>query len=386
MTSSRPRLLLLSTSFSHDSTGQEAAGGFVRDLVLALSRQAAVTVVAPAAASRTIQLPGYAVRYFAVARQPLSLLRPLDPRDWPGIVQALRGGLAATRAALEDGPVDLVVALWVLPSGFWARTATAGGTPYVTWALGSDIWSLGRVPGVRQVLARVLRGARKNYADGMELADQVRRIGGGDVAFLPSSRHLPVVARPAPLRREPPYRLAFLGRWHPNKGPDLLLDALALLGEQDWARIAEIRFAGGGPLEAVVRAKVEALQTAGRPVRLEGYMDPAQAAALIGGADYLLLPSRVESIPVIFSDALQAGTPLVATPVGDLPLLLQEQAFGVLAREVTAESFARALVQALDASPETFAAALGVLRSRFDLGAVVAELLAQARPGQTASS
>ncbi len=44
-----------------------------------------------------------------------------------------------------------------------------------------------------------------------------------------------------------PYRLAFLGRWHPNKGTDLLLDALHQLRDEDWHRIEAVRIAGGAP-------------------------------------------------------------------------------------------------------------------------------------------
>ncbi|MDI1300710.1 MAG: glycosyltransferase [bacterium] len=209
----------------------------------------------------------------------------------------------------------------------------------------------------------------------------VRQIGGGSVAFLPSSRLLPVPLERGVKRTEPPYRLAFLGRWHPNKGPDLLLEALSLLTDQEWSRIESVHFAGGGALEPAVRAAVARLQAQGRPVQLEGYMNADEAAALIGWADYLLLPSRVESIPVIFSDALQAGTPLIATPVGDLPALHRLHEFGVLARSVTAPDFARAIATAVSSRPDVFAPALKRLHERFDLDGVVVELLTQAARG-----
>lgn len=348
----------------------------MRDFVLKLAETADVTVIAPSLQPRILQQPSYLVRYFSVARLPLSSLSPLNPRDWLVIARALRAGRAEVAAAVASVPADLIVALWVLPSGYWAKSAGAGA-PYVTWALGSDIWTLGRLPVVRQILQRVLRSARKNYADGMELADMVRQIGRGDVAFLPSSRLLPVPRDRGARRTEPPYRLAFLGRWHPNKGPDLLLEALSLLSDQDWTRIESVRFAGGGALEPVIREAVTRLQAKGRPVQLDGYMNVDQAATLIGWADYLLLPSRVESIPVIFSDALQAGTPLIATPVGDLPALYRLHEFGVLAKSVTAPDFAKAIATAVSSRPDIFAPALKRLHERFDLDGVVAELLSQ---------
>jgi len=60
-------------------------------------------------------------------------------------------------------------------------------------------------------------------------------------------------------------------------------------------------------------------------------------------ADYLVIPSRIESIPVVFSDAMQVGTPVIATPVGDLRALIEEHRCGVLADDVSVKALARAL-------------------------------------------
>ncbi len=87
----------------------------------------------------------------------------------------------------------------------------------------------------------------------------------------------------------------------------------------------------------------KALANGGRPVRIGGYLDKNEAASLIGWADYLLLPSRIESIPVIFSDAMQLGTPVVATPVGDLASLHERFEFGVLAAAASEADFCSAI-------------------------------------------
>jgi glycosyltransferase involved in cell wall biosynthesis len=81
---------------------------------------------------------------------------------------------------------------------------------------------------------------------------------------------------------------------------------------------------------------------------LGGYLDKQEAADLIAWTDYLLVPSRVESIPVIFSDAVQLLTPIVATPVGDLPRLLEKFRYGVISSEISAPAYADALRSALN--------------------------------------
>ena len=121
-----------------------------------------------------------------------------------------------TFLAAADGRVGHVHALWVLPSGWVARSlARATGATYSVWALGSDIWSLGKIPPLRRLLASVAREARDAYADGLELAGQAEALTGRAFEFMPSCRGLGGT-RARAVADAPPYRLLFLGRWHPN--------------------------------------------------------------------------------------------------------------------------------------------------------------------------
>lgn len=374
-------ILLVTTSYPETADGREAAGSFVADFAGELARHARVTVVAPGREEATWRDGTLSVRRFAAPRLPLSLLRPGRPDHWPAILRTLRRGRAAVEAAVATGAPDHLFALWALPSGHWARAAAAPrGIPYSTWSLGSDIWSLAHLPVVGRVLAGVLRDARHRFADGYVLARDVEHISGAECLFLPSARRLPEVPARSPAAA-PPYRLAFLGRWHANKGVDLLLEALARLGEEDWRRIAEVRVCGGGPLEGEVRAACTALAAAGRPVEVGGYLDRDEAARLYAWADWLLLPSRIESIPVLFSDAAQAGRPLVASPVGDLPRLFAAHPVGVLATGVSATGLAAALSEALRRPPAAFTAALAGARDEFSVPAAVERFLDTAAGG-----
>ncbi|MDH4110187.1 MAG: glycosyltransferase [Gammaproteobacteria bacterium] len=367
-------LALVSTSYPDGAPGSEAAGSFVEDFAVELSGRVRVSVLAAATAESMCRNGNLSIRRFAVPRLPLSLLRATRPADWPAIIDTLRSGSAALdRLCREDRP-DHILALWALPSGYWARSSgLRHGIRYSIWALGSDIWSLGRLPLVRGALRRVLADAANRYADGLQLASDVERISGMACSFLPSTRRLPQPTRTT-RRSTPPYRLAFLGRWHSNKGVDVLLDALGRLDDGDWKRIAEIRVCGGGALEDAVRQSIGALQAQGRPVSIGGYLDKQAAADLIGGADYLLLPSRIESIPVIFSDAVQAGTPLVATPVGDLPRLFRKYRVGVISESVEAQGYTSALRAALGTDPRTFESGLVDAMADFDLGAAASRV------------
>ncbi len=367
------RVALATTSYPDRivESGQEAAGAFVADFAEALAQHCEVHVVAAADEDHVDAAGRLTTHRFQVPQRPLSLLRAASPSDWPKIWASLRAGQRALDRVVDEVDFDHIFALWALPSGYWARRAgRRRGVPYSTWALGSDIWSLGKLPVVSSILRGVLRGAARRYADGLVLADDVAALSGMSCDFLPSSRRLETA--PGALRGEPPYRLAFLGRWHPNKGADLLLDALAELDDVAWAKIEEVRYCGGGPLEEQVRAGVAELSAAGRPIALRGYLDRAQAVALYQWADYLIIPSRIESIPVIFSDAMQCGVPLVSTPVGDLPRLIESYAVGVLAEQATAAALADALRRALHSSPSAVASGLDRARNDFDVTAAAA--------------
>lgn len=362
---------LITTSYPDSTPGSEAAGGFVADFANELAKLVRVTVIAASREASVSRSGDLTVIRFEVPRTPLSLLKLRNPLDWLAIIKSLRAGQRAVREAIETSRPDHILALWALPSGWWAsREAGARGIPYSTWALGSDIWSLGRVPPVRRVLRGVLGDATARYADGLALCREVEQICDLPCSFLPSSRCLPSLREHAVAAR-PPFKLAFLGRWHPNKGTDLLMQALRTLDDDDWSKIADLQIFGGGPQENELRAAVDRLVADRRPVTVGGYLDKNDAARLIASADYLLLPSRIESIPVIYSDAVQLGTPMISTPVGDLPRLHQKYETGILAGDVTSASFAAAIRAALADDPGRFVPPLAAARETFDLNRIV---------------
>lgn len=379
------KILLVTTSYPDRNAGEAAAGSFVADFARNLALLGAqATVVAPAAEDRCGVEDGAAVRRFRVPRLPLSLLNPGRPLDWPAIIRTLAAGRRAVdRTAAETQP-DHILALWVLPSGWWAmRAARRHGTAFSTWALGSDIWTLGNIPLLKNILAHVLRRAQWRFADGLQLGRDVAALCGRPCGFLPSSRALNPTAAKI-LRKQPPYRLAYLGRWHPNKGIDLLTAALSALNDEDWRRIEAVRVCGGGPLENQVHADIRRLAAAGRPISAAGYLDPAGARALFAWADYVLIPSRIESIPVVFSDAMQSGCPVIATPVGDLPNLLKQYPVGILVKDITAAALADGIRLALKGRPEAFDEGMSAARTAFDPGMSVRGYLHTVRPPATA--
>jgi glycosyltransferase involved in cell wall biosynthesis len=80
---------------------------------------------------------------------------------------------------------------------------------------------------------------------------------------------------------------------------------------------------GPGAMEAELRAKVEAAGMSDK-VRFLSSQPGNVIAGYMSACDCLVIPSRMESIPIVFSEALQAGIPMLVTDVGDMGQLARD--------------------------------------------------------------
>ena len=108
-----------------------------------------------------------------------------------------------------------------------------------------------------------------------------------------------------------PHLLA-IGRLSPEKGFDLLIDAMAAVHRHFPA--ADLTVLGQGPEEARLRARCAELGLS-KAIHFAGYTE--QPWSYFPGATLLALPSRHEGMPNALLEAAAAGLPLVATPASD---------------------------------------------------------------------
>lgn len=140
-----------------------------------------------------------------------------------------------------------------------------------------------------------------------------------------------------------PLRLLAVGRFQPKKGYATLFEAVARVR-------AEIRLTvvGYGPLEAALRARVEALGLATR-VTWAGPLDQLAVRAQYRASDLLLLASEVapdgdrDGLPNVVVEALSQGLPVVATRAGAIPELVRDGLHGRLVPPGDAGAFAAAI-------------------------------------------
>ncbi|NKE69110.1 glycosyltransferase family 4 protein [Ramlibacter sp. RBP-2] len=138
-------------------------------------------------------------------------------------------------------------------------------------------------------------------------------------------------------------RVMFLGNLGRLKGVDDLLQALARPGF-DRERL-EVTIAGGGDVEGY-RAQARQLCIADF-VRLPGWCDQAQTAALLANTDVLILPSYDEVLPLVILEALANGVAVICTEVGEVPSLLTDGVDTLYVKPGDVDGIAAALRQVL---------------------------------------
>jgi glycosyltransferase involved in cell wall biosynthesis len=137
---------------------------------------------------------------------------------------------------------------------------------------------------------------------------------------------------------EAPLRLA-LGRLHPNKAFDVLIDALAALPT------AWLWLAGAGDARAALERRAAARGVADR-VRWLGWRD--DAPALLAAADMLVCPSRHEPLGNVVIEGWAHGVPVVAAASPGPRGLIRDGADGLLVPVDDAAALAAALRRLVD--------------------------------------
>jgi glycosyltransferase involved in cell wall biosynthesis len=157
--------------------------------------------------------------------------------------------------------------------------------------------------------------------------------------------------------------IGWVGRLSREKGPDILIRAVAALGERDlWVSIV-----GEGPDRGYLERLAASLGVSSR-IRWHGLVP--NASQLYRAFDVFALSSRTEGTPIVLFEAIAAGVPVVATRVGGVPDVVSE-AEAMLVDPEDPAALARAIAAILhDAGAATARArvAASVLKSRFALG------------------
>ncbi len=120
-----------------------------------------------------------------------------------------------------------------------------------------------------------------------------------------------------PMNLPKKYDLIFVGRLAENKGIGLLLEAIRSLKHQ----IPNIKclIVGDGPLKKSLSLEISHLSLRNNII-MHGYAkDSSEIAKLINESKILVMPSYNEGGPRVVVEAMACGVPVLATPVGIVP-------------------------------------------------------------------
>ncbi|HEX3946979.1 MAG TPA: glycosyltransferase family 4 protein [Acidimicrobiales bacterium] len=246
------------------------------------------------------------------------------------------------RSLADEVGAGLVVLDPALPLGLLGPRLKM---PYGVVLHGAEVTVPGRLPGSRQALAGVLRGAALAVSAGGYPAAEAARAAGDrmpPVARVPPGvdcrRFVPLdeLARREARRRlglpESGLLVASVSRLVPRKGMDVLVEAARRLAPS----FPELLVAIAGTGRDADRLAREVGET-GAPVRLLGRIGEEDKAALLGAADVFVMACRSrwlgleqEGFGIVFMEAAAAGVPQVAGDSGGAAEAVEDGVTGLV--------------------------------------------------------
>lgn len=233
-------------------------------------------------------------------------------KDLRSLLSLFRSGKKQLDQLLKKERFDFILAPWVIPSGYIvSKVAEKHKTPFGIWALGSDINVYGKKPFISGIIKKVLNKADIVFTNNFQMQTEINKKYNVDPTILFTNRKL---SKPnSSYKKTSPFKILFIGRLEFVKGPDILLEALLGSDIKDYS----LKFIGDGSmrkeLELFVNSnnlenKVSFLGQQGQDIIVEELIL----------ADYLVISSRSEGMPVVFWEAMQMNTPVLSTNCGDI--------------------------------------------------------------------
>lgn len=175
---------------------------------------------------------------------------------------------------------------------------------------------LGMLAGADRVVCLSQWGAR----------ELLRLVPGARFAVVPNGVELPALAGREDGEGPGPVRFTLLGRDARRKGLFDLLPAFARVVRA--GADVQLHIAGCDRTRTLLDA-IASLGLAGR-VRVWGWVSGAARERLWAETDVLALPSHRECLPMSLLEAMARGLPVLATPVGGVPEMVEDERSGLL--------------------------------------------------------
>lgn len=238
------------------------------------------------------------------------------------------------RVLSRAGRFDGAIIFFSLPCGLLGPFLNRrSGIPYVISLRGGD------VPGSEPSLAwlywmtallrrRVLRGSLAVVANSVGLAARAEQADPVPVEVIPNGVDTDFFKPGSAARDEGAVRFLFVGRFHPQKNLDDLLDRFATLRHEIEVPV-ELVLVGAGPLAAALQARAERLGL-GEGFRVVDWCGREALRRQYQAADCLVNLSAYEGMPNAVLEGMACGLPVVASDIGGHEMLVEDEVNGFL--------------------------------------------------------
>jgi len=165
------------------------------------------------------------------------------------------------------------------------------------------------------------------------------------------------------------FLVSFFGRLSQEKAPDVFVEIARLLRDHN-----EIHFCmtGDGPLRAAVVGLIHCYALEDK-IYAPGFVEDARK--LMELSDVVVVPSRIDGMPLVVLEAQALGKPVVASAVGSIPDMIADNESGFLCRPGDVQAFAQRVLELLSSPQkrkEIGALAQQTVRQRHDLETMMA--------------
>jgi glycosyltransferase involved in cell wall biosynthesis len=326
------------------------------EIVLALSKRADVNVICPFPRYPKWFQPNYDHRHPDLSYSPPGVnTKYFEYPALPGVTRCINGLVCARylEPYFRECRPDVACNFWLYPEGYaTVVVARKLGIPAIIGSIGSD---LNRFvdPASRWLTRLAMKHAtfvvtksehlRQRAIEMGISAAKVRTIRNG---CNPSVFHLGdrSAARAQLAIDDKAELVLFVGRLDTAKGIEELIEAFAsLAGRRPKLRLA---FVGDGPGGEHLRSKSKHFALEDR-ITLNGPCSSQEVAQWLAAANVLALPSYNEGYPNVVIEALSCGRPVIATNVGGILELVNEES-GILIAPRDSRALASAIEKAMD--------------------------------------
>lgn len=338
---------ILVFSSLYPNSANPVHGLFAYNLCKALAERCEVTVVAPLNGNRV----------WKARKAPVNETTTLHPVFWnvPRFLKQWDAVLMAAccrnsfQNALKAKP-NLVHAHYAYPDAAAAAIlAKEAHLPLVVTVHGSDINVIAHDPKRRPLVISALCSAQLVVAVSQELAAKVAGLGvpADNIVHIPNGVDISLFqlgnkydARKLLDVDERGSLLLAVGRLSPVKGYDMLLKAIAALGNE-----YRLILIGEGP-ERNRLAKLSRELGIERRVIFTGAVGHDKLPMYYQAADMLVISSYSEGWPTIIFEAAACGTPVVSAAVGGVPEIIAAYPLGTLIPDNHPETIAASIFDA----------------------------------------